>query len=506
MAKSLRERYSAREIDRTPYLHRAQEAAKLTLPSLIPEDGSNGSTTFRTPYQGLGARGVNNLASKLVLALLPAQASFFKLGVGELVYAALEQQHSLDRTEVDAILGQTERATKQHIETSGSRSTTFETVKHLIVGGNALTNIDADGKLHMYGLPKYTVLRDRAGNVLEMILKETMARESLEPEVREQIPTPEGDDDPEKTDVDVYTGIIHEGDRQFVYVEIEDVRIKGLDAEYPLSSPAWSALRWTSPEGEHYGRGLVEEVFGDLKSYEGFSKALLKAASAAAKVIYGTRKGTGTLKRRLAKAESGDVLDFEDGDVTVLGLDKFQDFRVALEKSDDLARRLSQAFLLNSSVQRDAERVTAEEIRYLAAELEDALGGVYSVLGEEMQRPWAKRWMSVLTTKGAIPTFPDGTVEPMITTGLDALGRNRELSKMDVLIQRLSPLGPEVLETYLDIEGYIAKVANSVGVETDGLIRSEEQVRQIREQRAASTAAPGVMQELIKQAGGATSG
>ena len=35
--------------------------------------------------------------------------------------------------------------------------------------------------------------------------------------------------------------------------------------------------------------------------------------------------------------------------------------------------------LLNSSVQRNAERVTAEEVRYMAQELETALGGVYSI-------------------------------------------------------------------------------------------------------------------------------
>ncbi|WP_416142518.1 portal protein [Escherichia coli] len=41
----------------------------------------------------------------------------------------------------------------------------------------------------------------------------------------------------------------------------------------------------------------------------------------------------------------------------------------------------------NSAVQRTGERVTAEEIRYVASELEDTLGGVYSILSQELQLP-----------------------------------------------------------------------------------------------------------------------
>ena len=39
--------------------------------------------------------------------------------------------------------------------------------------------------------------------------------------------------------------------------------------------------------------------------------------------------------------------------------------------------------MLQSSVQRDAERVTTEEIRYLAGELEDTLSGIYSILSQD---------------------------------------------------------------------------------------------------------------------------
>ena len=68
-------------------------------------------------------------------------------------------------------------------------------------------------------------------------------------------------------------------------------------------------------------------------------------------------------------------------------MQKFNDFRVAQESAQKIEERLAAAFLLNSSVQRDAERVTAEEVRFMAQELESTLGGVYSVLSQEFQLP-----------------------------------------------------------------------------------------------------------------------
>ena len=75
-AKALYERLKS---DREPYKTRAEDCAKYTIPALFPKDMDNGSTDYETPYQSVGARGVNNLSSKLLLALFPANAPFFRL-------------------------------------------------------------------------------------------------------------------------------------------------------------------------------------------------------------------------------------------------------------------------------------------------------------------------------------------------------------------------------------------------------------------------------------------
>ncbi|MCZ0814423.1 portal protein, partial [Klebsiella pneumoniae] len=92
-----------------------------------------------------------------------------------------------------------------------------------------------------------------------------------------------------------------------------------------------------------------------------------------------------TQVRRLTAAQSGAFVPGRKQDIEFLQLEKSGDFTVAKNVSDTIEARLSYAFMLNSAVQRTGERVTAEEIRYVASELEDTLGGVYSILSQELQ-------------------------------------------------------------------------------------------------------------------------
>lgn len=71
--------YTSLEGHRYQYLDRARSCSKLTLPYVMPDEGHGPHSRLDTPFQGVGARGVNNLASKLLLALLPPNAPFFPI-------------------------------------------------------------------------------------------------------------------------------------------------------------------------------------------------------------------------------------------------------------------------------------------------------------------------------------------------------------------------------------------------------------------------------------------
>lgn len=479
-ATTAKGRYNALIGKRDPFLKRGRDAAKLTIPSLLPPDAHSGHDKLPTPFQGLGARGVNNLASKLLLALMPPNSPFFRFTIDDFTLEELTQQEGL-RAEVEEALGKIERAVMQEIEAQAIRVSVGEALKQLLVAGNVLLYLAPQGGLKVFRLDRYIVRRDPMGNVLEIIVHETVAPEALPEETQKELK------DVDKTGkdktVDLFTHVKLEGDRWVVYQEVKGEKVKGTEGTYPKDKSPWIPLRFSKIDGEDYGRGYVEEYYGDLRSLEALTKAIVEGSAAAAKVLFFVNPNGVTQQKTITESENGAVRTGDAKDVSVLQLEKFADFRIAYETIETLSQRLSFAFLLNTAVQRGGERVTAEEIRYMAGELEDALGGVYSILSQEFQFPLVTRLVFQLERKRKIPTLPDGVVKPTITTGLEALGRGHDLNKLDVFIGGvLQTFGAEVVSEYLNVGDYLTRRGTALGIDMKGLVRSEEEVQQARQQ------------------------
>jgi hypothetical protein len=279
-----------------------------------------------------------------------------------------------------------------------------------------------------------------------------------------------------------YTIVRRKDGKIVTHQEVNDMRIPGTDSSYPLDKNPWLALRYNAIDGEDYGRGFVEEYLGDLRALEGLSRSILEGTAAAAKVIF-LVKPNGTTKMKSVVAPNLSVRQGNPDDVGVIGVDKFADFRVARETMETTERRLAAAFLLNQSVQRDAERVTAEEIRFLANELETSLGGVYSLLSHELQLPLIKRIIAVLEREGKLPKLPKGTVEPVIITGFEALGRGNDANKLATFLQTAaSILGPEAVVGYTNVSDALKRLGTGFGIDMKGLIKTQEEVQQEQQQ------------------------
>ena len=491
-------RYSRYDGIRLTYLTRAREAALLTIPTLVPPAGNSMATKYPTPYQGIGARGTNNLASKLLLALLPPNSPFFKLSIDDFELEKLTQQKGM-RAQIEEAFGQMERAVMNEIETSAVRVKAFEALKQLIVAGNVLCYVQPDGSMRVYPLSRYVVKRDPVGNVLEIITKEEISPLAIPPAVRMACGVEADEENPENNK-SLFTRIYREEDGKTfaIYQELNGKVVPGSEGTYPVDECPWMALRFVAVENEDYGRGYIEEYIGDLKSLEGLSKAILEGAAASAKVLFLIKPNATTNKKKVVEAPNGAVIEGNPEDISVLQLEKYADFRVAYDQSQELTKRLSFAFMLNSSVQRSGERVTAEEIRYMAGELEDALGGIYSILSQEFQLPLVRVLMRQMAKNKKLPTLPKDLVRPMVTTGLEALGRGHDLNKLNTFLSQLAPLGPEVLQTYMNLDDYIKRVGTSLGLDIQGLIKDPQQIQQERQQQMMMQMGQQVAPELAK--------
>jgi hypothetical protein len=466
-------RYAQLEAARDAFLRRAREAAELTIPTLVPPDGHTGSTEYNTPYQSVGSRGVNNLASKLLLTLLPPNSPFFRLVIDDYDLAQVAGQDA--RGAVEEALGRIERAGLSEIEGSAVRVPVFEALKQLVVAGNALVYMPKKDGMKVYRIDRYVVKRDAMGNVLEIITKESVSPLMLDEETRALLTDPE---DRNTKDYDLYTCVKYTGKKWEVYQEIQGIVVPGSQGSFPKDRCPFIPLRFSRIDGEDYGRGFVEEYIGDLRSLEALTQAIVEGSAASAKVLFLVRPNGTTKAKNLAQSPNGAIVTGDANDVSTLQVQKAGDFRVALETSRTITERLSFAFLLNSSVQRQAERVTAEEVRYMAQELETALGGVYSILSQEFQMPLVNLILARLEGQGKMPKMPKDSVKPTIVTGMEALGRGQDLNKLAQFLQYLQPLGPQVIASEMNIDDYIDRLGASLGIDTNGLIKSPEQKQQ----------------------------
>ena len=493
-------RYQSCSINREVFLERARDSSELTLPTLIPPKSASNVTRYPTPYQGIGARGVNNLASKLLLALLPPNSPFFRMKIDDYVIKELEGEQQL-KTEIESGLSQIERAIMTDIELNADRVAVFEALKHLIIAGNVLLYVGEEG-LRVFSLERYVCKRDPMGNVLEIVTKESLAPSSL-PEVIVEAVKARLDSD-EKT-VELYTHVYKDKNKWSVYQEVKGIELPKSRGTFPLDATPYIPLRWNRVDGEDYGRGFVEEYYGDLKSLEGLTKAIVEGSAAASKVLFMVSPNGTTRARKLAESPNGAIIEGQASDVSVLQLNKFADFRIAYDAMRGIEQRLQLSFLLNASVQRDAERVTAEEIRYMAQELEDTLGGVYSILSQEFQLPYVMRKMRVMEKGNKLPQLPKNTVRPSIITGLEALGRGNDKNKLISFLSTLAQtLGADVIQQFVNIPDAIKRLATSEGIDPEGLIKSQEQIQQEMQQQqllqAAQNIDPNQVQDLVSQA------
>ena len=473
MHQSVRGLYTKLEASRLSYLERARDCARLTLPTVMPDEGHGPTQKFPTPFQGVGARGVNNLASNLLLTLLPPNAPFFRLVLDD---QALRQIEGLPevKTELEQSLADIEKAVMKEVEVHNVRVSLFEALKHLIIAGNCLMHFPDDGGVRVFPLTRYTVRRDPMGKVTKIITKECVAPDSLPEEMAGAVGsiTPNGDGS-----VDVYTCVRLNGNKYEVYQEVGDQEIPGTRGSYPEDKVPYLALRMYSVEGEAYGRGYVEQFFGDLKSLEGLTQAIVEGAAAASKILFMVSPNGTTRARTLAKSPNGAIVEGSAADVTVLQSQKAQDLSIAAQTAKTITDRLGYAFLLTEGTIRNADRVTAEEIRLVTQSIERQLGGAFSLLSAELQLPLVNRFLDRLTRKKKLPKLPKKYVSPAIITGIEALGRGNDLNRLDFFLQGMAQtVGPEMISQYVNMGEYIKRRATALGIDTQGLIKTEEQL------------------------------
>lgn len=480
-------------------ISRCETYAKLTLPYLFPDEAyDENADTVQNSYHSIGAQAVNQLANKMMLALFQPNSTFFRLTLPEETLASLTQQLGLQPGMIEQVFSGKEKEAVEVMATGNYRPQLFEALKHLIIVGNVCPKFDDEGQIELVTLRDYVVQRSRRGDLLEMLVREKKPFSLLDEGAREEYAQAKGAREEHEEVTQVYWIKLNTGGKTYRVTQwIGDHKLSDkFDSQYNVDDLPWKPQTWVLPAGNHYGTSLVEEYYGDLKALDVYADSQTDGAILASLWRFMVNPGGETRPEDLAKSRNGDALPGTEKDISVLTADVRNNLQVISALMQETAQRVGRGFLMMSSVTRDAERVTAQEIRLLANELETGLGGVYTRLASTLQKPMAHFLLRSIDVRIA-GTELDATV----VTGFEALSRQSELERMTLFLQDVAgvaALPPEVRD-WLKEEDIYNFLATGRGLERTKYVRTEQEVQQIQGQRAQQQQAQAIAIEQAKR-------
>ena len=147
---------------------------------------------------------------------------------------------------------------------------------------------------------------------------------------------------------------------------------------------------------------------------------------------------------------------------------------------------------------RQSERTTAEEVRLTQMELEQQLGGLFSLLPVEFLIPYLNRTLLVLTRTNQLPKLPKEMVRPTIVAGINALGRGQDRESLTAFITTIAQtMGPDAMMQYINADEAIKRLAAAQGIDVLNLVKTQQQIAQEHQQAQQQQVAGS----LVDQAG-----
>jgi len=269
MSSKASKRYEKLCKNRDNYLKRAEDAASITIPQLYTGnyDKESDGNTYGNPYQSLGARGVNNLANKIILTLFPPATAFFKMGMNPITLKNMKKGQG----EIDQALQVLEKSIVNEMETSQLRASLVDLLKQCIVGGSSILHVPKVENPKVIPMQNFGISRSRSKRILELIIKECLVYSELDKETKEQIEKSNELTEEQRKDkkpIDVYTVVKREDDGMYKeHQEILGMEVDGTHGTYKEKDLPYVFVPFVD-RGEDYGRSYVEDFMGDLNSYD----------------------------------------------------------------------------------------------------------------------------------------------------------------------------------------------------------------------------------------------
>lgn len=489
---TIKGRFNKYDNERSPIRAKVAEYASLSLPWIFPaidRRSERHHEELPVPAGSIGARCVNHLSNKLATSLFLPYMPFMKLNVSEAGYIKAMEDEGIDKATLDSVLSKVEHECAALVNAAEHKAQAVLAIKNLLITGNACIGY-IDDTVQVYNFHDFVIKRNVNGEVRECIILEMVDTASLSTEVQ-KILEDRGIKSPHAhKSVELFTRYNREYKKPDEYVwkieqAVDTIPLdidRGLSAQYKPDDFPLIFLAWNLARGEDYGRGLIEDYFYSFEAHRVLSAAQMRMFAIAANKKFFVEPGAVPVADdliRITESPPGTFHELPQNSIwTIEHIDS--EVSVVDAKIQQIERELAQSFLLNSAAVRDAERVTAEEIRMQTQELEASFGGAYSKLAMEWQTPLAKLLLSKVRAS-SILSIPE--VSMKIVTGIESMSRLGELENFRALLTDMAGIGampPQMLERLKMSEVWML-MASLRGIDADKIIYSEERFAEIQQ-------------------------
>ncbi len=495
-----------RELDmrRNSKLDRARDIAAITIPNLMPPQNWSEQFELDQPYSSVAGRGITNLASRMLSALIPLNdLPFFKFTLKQGEEAPPDAQQLLEAMSYQVY---------EKLSSKNIRDSFFQALQSLIVVGDVAVKLQDDYTFRTIRNDHYVVIRDVVGDLIEFIHLEFVPDETPLPYDSQQI-----------YDAGIWERqgfrtiycryVLGEDDIWYARKEDSDGNLVE-DGQYEVFP--YAVLRWNTMVSENYGRAKCEEIYGDIKTLEVYTRSLIESMAAASTFFMGVSPTGVTELTDLASAQNGEWIAARNEDTYVISPAETMNPQIqqTMQAVEMMRREVAEAFLMTAGGIRQAERVTATEVRMIGQELENVLGGAYSSIARDLLVPMVKRCIYNMVTQGDIDEAleaefaPDGKIALDIVTGLQALSQDSNLQKLMQMGEMVRNLPPEAAQMFKWDE-YGKSLISALGFDSRNWVKSEDDVKaeqqQMMQQQSAlevqGAAGQGVAQAVGQGAG-----
>lgn len=474
-------------VNRQQVIDRARDLAKITIPNVFPPEGYLTGDYIGEINQSIGAGLVSTLASKLMYMAFPPDRPVLRF---EMIEHKLRKDLDANPAlaiEIDIGLSRLEEEHRKRLEATNMRSAYVGSTKAELIGGNICwAHLKLDNPV-FYLPTHYIVQRDSEGAQIYVIVKQCKAVATLDKDHQRQIMAASEhlhDVKEYERKADIYMvcrRVVDDSKAGYHWEYWEEYMgevLMDTDQTIPGDEPPPLYASWMIPNyGQNWGPSYCEQYEGDLLLVEGHSASLNDYSASASLLWFFLKPGSRTTKRTLERAQNLTMHIGDAADITV-GPDLAQKARdmAAVESNLERAeRRLAKAFLLLSSVQRQAERVTAEEFARMAQEINEATGGLYAEKSQSSQRVIVHRFVVLHNEDDRqLPKLPPGVFRVAVITGAEAMGRTVEGQTLTRETAEAMDVSGGAVAKYIDWHGFIRRKFSSAAIPLDGIVRTPE--------------------------------